>query len=331
MRVVVDRAIPYIAGVLEPYAEVVYLPATEITAEVVREADAMIIRTRTCCDCGLLDGSSVRFIATATIGTDHIDMEYCAKHGIEVFSSQGCNKRGVLQWVSGVLRHIAMCDNRAPESYTLGVVGVGNVGSLVAEYARHWGFRVLECDPPRQEREGGEFCTIEEISKHCDIITLHTPLDSSTYHLVDAELIAMMRPDATIINASRGGVVDNRAVLESGHRYVFDVWEDEPHMPEDILARAMLATPHIAGYSMQGKANATAMCINALAKHFGLPLSDWYPSNITPTTPHLPSWTEMCALFPTYFDIVSESNYLKSHASEFESIRNNYNYREEWF
>lgn len=331
MKVVIDRAIPYIEGIIERYAEVSYLPSEEITAASVHNADALIIRTRTKCNKTLLENSSVRFIATATIGTDHIDIDYCKNQGIEIYSAQGCNARGVLQWVSAALRHIAMYDNRWPKDYTLGVVGVGNVGSLVSQYARHWGFCVMECDPPRQEREGGEFYTIEEIARNCDIITLHTPLDATTKYLINNNLICSMRPDTTIINASRGGVVDNRAVLNSGHRYIFDVWEDEPNIPLDILNNATLATPHIAGYSAQGKANATAMCLKALARHFSLPLGDWYPSEVTPTTPRLISWDEMCMTLPRYFDIEQESNTLKCTPYDFEHLRNHYSYREEWY
>lgn len=331
MRVVTDKAIPYIQGTLEPYSEVIYLPSNEITADIVRSADALIIRTRTKCDRSLLEGSEVKFIATATIGTDHIDYNYCATHNITICSAPGCNARGVLQWVAATLHHISTHDQRTPESYTLGVVGVGNVGSLVSEYARHWGFKVMECDPPRQAREGGEFYAIEEIAAMCDIITFHTPLDSSTYHLVNNRLISQMRPDATIINASRGEVVDNRAVAESGHRYIFDVWEGEPNIEPHILQGATLATPHIAGYSLQGKANATAMVIRALAHYFNLPLTEWYPEGIERTTPHPISWGELCSTISRYCDIEHESQQLKSSPQSFELMRNSYNYREEYF
>lgn len=331
MRVVVDAAIPYVKGVLEPYSEVIYLPAKEITAQVVRDADALIIRTRTKCNKELLDGSAVKFIATATIGMDHIDKEYCTKHNIAVHSAPGCNARGVLQWVAAALHHIATADKRTPDSYTLGIVGVGNVGSLVSEYARRWGFRVMECDPPREAREGGEFYSIEDIAKKCNIITLHTPLDNTTYHLINEKLIRTMQPDAIIINASRGEVVDNRAVAESGHRYIFDVWEGEPNIEPDIVQGATLATPHIAGYSVQGKANATAMVVNALARHFDLPLKEWYPESIERTTPQPISWSELCASISEYCDIKKESLQLKDSPQDFELIRNGYNYREEYF
>lgn len=331
MRVVIDNAIPYIKGIIEPYCEVIYLPANEITADIAHNADALIIRTRTKCDERLLNGSSVKFIATATIGTDHIDLDYCTEHTIEVCSAPGCNARGVLQWIAAALHHIATTDSRPPQSYTLGVVGVGNVGSLVSKYARHWGFNVMECDPPRQAREGGEYYNIEEIATKCDIITLHTPLNNTTYHLVNSKLISTMQPDAIIINASRGKVVDNSAVATSKHRYYFDVWEGEPNIEQQVLQGAELATPHIAGYSVQGKANATAMVVNAFARHFDLPLKDWYPEGIKRTTPRPISWNELCATISEHYDIKKESLSLKNSPQDFESLRNSYNYREEYF
>ena len=331
MQVVIDNAIPYIHGVLEPYCEVIYLPAKQITASIVHSANALIIRTRTKCDKALLDGSAVKFIATATIGTDHIDIEYCAEHGIEVHSAPGCNARGVLQWVAAALHHITTLDNCSPDHYTLGVVGVGNVGSLVSKYARYWGFKVMECDPPRQQREGGEFYSIHEIAQSCDIITLHTPLNGTTYHMIDKELISSMHSNTTIINASRGEIVDNRAMTASGHRYIFDVWENEPNIDHKVLHGAALSTPHIAGYSIQGKANATAMVIRALAQYFNLPLKEWYPEKIEHTTPQLISWKELCVTIPEFCDIKKESLLLKNSPQDFELMRNSYDYRNEYF
>ncbi len=331
MRVVVDAAIPYIKGILEPYSEVIYLPAKEITANVVRSAEALIIRTRTKCDRALLDGSAVKFIATATIGTDHIDHNYCATHNIKVCSAPGCNARGVLQWVAAALHHITSLDKCTPEYYTIGVVGVGNVGSLVSNYARQWGFRVMECDPPRQAREGGEFYTIDEIARKSDIITMHTPLDDTTHHIVNNALLELMQPNTIIINASRGEVVDNIAMANSNHKYLFDVWEGEPNLDNKILQGATLATPHIAGYSVQGKANATAMVVNALANHFDLPLKEWYPEGIKRTLPRPISWSELCDTITQYCDIEKESLALKNSPQNFELMRNSYNYREEYF
>lgn len=331
MKVIIDSAIPFVRGVLEPWAEVVYCSGSAITREVVRDADALVIRTRTRCDRDLLEGSHVQFIATATIGRDHIDEAYCTMSGITVVSAAGCNARGVLQWVAAALKHLLKVDGCAPKDRTLGVVGVGNVGSLVVEYARYWGFNVLMCDPPRKEREGGDFVSIEEVACRCDIITLHTPLDDSTHHLISGKLLDMMRPDAVIINASRGAVVDGATVAKSSHRYMFDVWEGEPNLDTLSLERAMLATPHIAGYSLQGKANASAMAVNALAEYFKLPLSGWYPEGIAHSKPRLISWRDMCATIDDYCPILEETACLKSSPNDFELMRNNYHYREEYF
>lgn len=331
MKVIIDSAIPFIHGILEPWAEVVYCGGTTIDKKVVCDADALIVRTRTLCNRELLEGSSVRFIATATIGRDHINEEYCRTAGIKVASAAGCNARGVLQWVAATLKHIRTKDGKQPTDYTLGVVGVGNVGSLVVEYARHWGFRVLMCDPPRHEREGGDFLPLEEVARQADIITFHTPLDATTRHMVDDALLAIMRPEAVIINASRGAVVDNMAVANSSHRYAFDVWENEPHISAVALQRAMLATPHIAGYSLQGKANATSMVINALCRHFELPLTDWHPIDVARTTPLLIDWSEMCATIDDHCPIIEETRMLKLSPDTFEEQRNSYNYRTEYF
>lgn len=331
MRVIIDKDIPFIRGVLEPYAEVRYERGGDISAQMLECVDALIVRTRTRCDEALLAGSSVKFIATATIGTDHIDLDYCAKHGIEVFNARGCNARGVLQWVAAALRDVVLGDGKRPEDYTLGVVGVGCVGSLVSKYARYWGFSVLDCDPPRAEREGGDFRSIEELVERCDILTFHTPLDSSTYHLLSEALIAKLRPETVIFNASRGGVVDNVALAKSSHRYYFDVWEGEPHIEAQVLENSVLATPHVAGYSLQGKANATTMVISAIARRFALPIEGWYPEEVTPTKTQLVGWEQMCDSIDSYYPISEESDYLKSHPEEFEKIRNSYAYRNEYF
>lgn len=332
MRVVIDSAIPYIKGVLEPFADVIYLPANKIDKSSIKECDAMIIRTRTKCDKSLLEGSKVKFIATATIGTDHIDIPYCLSQRIILASAGGCNARGVLQWVAATLKHICTTDNRSPEEYCLGVVGVGNVGSLVAEYASKWGFRVMKCDPPRAKREGGDgYHPIEELAQKCDIITLHTPLDDTTHHLVDARLLDITGSKTTIINASRGAVVDNSEIIKRSNRYIFDVWESEPNITPEVLNGATLATPHIAGYSKQGKANATTMVIRALASFYGFPLMTWRPTDVTPTTPRDISWQELCNTIDNYCPIYQQTQKLKSSPEEFEQMRNNYDYREEYF
>ena len=331
MKVVVDSAIPYLRGVLEPYFEVVYRAGETFAASDVADADALIVRTRTKCNANLLQGSRVRLIATATIGFDHIDMDYCQKQGIRVVTAQGCNAAGVLQWVAAAMALLAQKDGWSPAQKTLGIVGVGNVGSLVEKYARRWGFNVLCCDPPRQQREGGDFVGFEELLRRSDIVTLHTPLDKTTFHMMDSATIAMMSHNGVIINASRGEVADTQALLEAPQTLILDVWEREPAIDAQLLEKALVATPHIAGYSAQGKANASSMVVRAIAEEFNLPIEGWYPAEVEPVERQPIEWEQMCRTIGSYCDLKSQSEYLKSNSREFESIRNNYDYRQEYF
>ena len=331
MKIIADSAIPFLEGVLEPFAEVRHLPGKSITAADVRDADALIIRTRTRCDATLLEGSRVRLIATATIGFDHIDLAWCAARGIRVATAAGCNARGVLQWIGAVLTHLSRTQGWEPADRTLGVVGMGHVGSLVRQYAEAWGFRVLACDPPREEREHGGFLPLGEVAREAGLLTFHTPLDASTRHMADAALFREMKPGATVINSSRGEVVDGEALATSGLQWVLDVWEHEPQIDARLLDRALLATPHIAGYSQQGKANATAMTVATLSRFFGLPLGGWYPPQVAPCTPRPISWEELCATIGEAYDIEAESRLLKSRPGDFEALRDHYAYRKEYF
>ena len=331
MKVVIDNAIPYIKGILEPYAEVLYREGIAFSREDVADADLLIIRTRTRCDASLLDSSSVKMIATATIGFDHIDLEYCQKHGIEVITAQGCNAAGVLQWVAAALALLSRKDGWTPPQRTLGIVGVGHVGRLVEQYARAWGFNVLRCDPPRKEREGGDFIPLEELLSRSDIVTLHTPLDRTTHHLINDRTMALMHNDAVLINASRGEVASTQTLLNAPQRLLIDVWEHEPEINRDLLAKTIVTTPHIAGYSSQGKANATAMVVRAAAKRFSLPLTDWYPEQVRITERQDIDWQTMCLTILSHCDLEAESQRLKAAPGSFESMRNGYRYREEYF
>ena len=331
MKILVDKAIPFIKGVLEPFAEVHYIDGNAFSREEVATADALIIRTRTRCDSSLLEDSKVQFIATATIGFDHIDLDYCRAHNIAVSTSAGCNARGVLQWVAAALAILAKQERFTPQNRTLGVVGVGNVGKLVKEYAEAWGFRTICSDPPREEREHLGFVSLEEVLCTADIVTLHTPLDSTTHHLINCENIALLHSGATLINASRGECVATEATRRNDLTYITDVWENEPNIDSEYLAKSFIATPHIAGYSAQGKANATALAVQALARHFDLPLKDWRPSEVKMVEPKLISWEEMCSSIEPYCNLKAESSMLRNKPNDFEHLRNNYHYREEYF
>lgn len=329
--VVMDRAIPFLADALAPYCEVRALAGGAISATDVRDADALVVRTRTQCDEALLRGSSVRLVLTATIGHDHIDRPWCEAHGIRVETAAGCNARGVLQWVAAVLVGAARREGWRPEERTLGIVGVGHVGSLVKAYAEAWGFRVICCDPPREEREHLGFRPLEEVLHEADLVTFHTPLDRTTHHLLSEERMALLKPECLVINSSRGAVVDNEALLRSGLCCALDVWEGEPELNRALLAHAVVATPHVAGYTAQGKANASAIAARMLSEEFDLPLASWYPQEVAPPAPRPIAWEELCRTIDARCDLRAESQILKRMPEQFEALRDGYHYREEYF
>lgn len=329
--VVMDGAIPFLAERLTSCCEVHSLPGGAISAADVADADALVVRTRTRCDEQLLAHSRVRLVMTATIGFDHIDRPWCEKAGIRVETAAGCNARGVLQWVSAVLVGAARRDGWSPRERTLGIVGVGHVGSLVKQYAEAWGFRVVCCDPPREAREKLGFRPLEEVAREADLLTFHTPLDETTYHLADEKLLRMVKPDCLIINSSRGAVVDNEALLKSGLPCALDVWEGEPKLNRALLAHAAVATPHVAGYTAQGKANASAMAARVLDEMFDLQIGEWYPSEVARPVPRPISWSELCRTIDARCDLRAESSMLKGHPEQFEALRDGYPYRQEYF
>lgn len=343
MKIVADNKIPYIKGVLEPYAQVEYISGTAIGREDVRDADVLLVRTRTRCNEDLLAGSAVKLVATATIGTDHIDSEWCESNGIEMVSAPGCNAGGVLQWVSAVLADALCRRGCTPSDIVLGVVGVGHVGSLVKRYARNWGFRVVCSDPPRElsENLGPQqgFIPFEELVAAADIITFHVPytVDSPfpTRGLAGKEFFAGIKRNALVLNVSRGGVVDEsqlkRALSEGRCEAGIDTWIGEPAIDDELLGLVTYATPHIAGYSIQGKANASSAVIGAVAVRYGLPLAEWYPSQVSRVGRTEIAWKEMCREIGSYFDVAWQTSALKSSPEKFEYFRENYDFREEFF
>ena len=204
IKIVADEAIPFLKGVFEPYAEVVYRPGIKICRADLMDADALIIRTRTRCDENLLEGTRVRFIATATIGDDHIDFPYCDSRGIIVRNAPGCNAGGVTEYVFSALFGLASRRAISLQGATLGIVGVGHVGSMVERMGLALGFKVLKCDPPRAEAEGSYgFCDLDTLLAESNIVTLHVPLDDTTRGMADRDFFAKMRPGAFVINAAR--------------------------------------------------------------------------------------------------------------------------------
>lgn len=348
MKIIVDDKIPYIQGALEPYAEVVYLPGSKTTAEVVRDADAIITRTRTKCNDALLSGSSVKIIATATIGYDHIDTNFCDRAGIKWINAPGCNAKSVEQYIASVLMVMAEKKGMSLAGKTIGVVGVGNVGSKVARLAEILGMRVLLNDPPRARAEGDQgFVGLEKILAESDIITLHVPLNQegidATFHMADEKLFESMIRKPLFINSCRGEVVKTsslkQAILNgqvSGA--VVDCWENEPDIDVDLLNLVDLATPHIAGYSRDGKAKGTEMSVQAVSRFLGLESKNWKATTIEKpaSSEILIDGTNMSlqqilseAILSTY-DIREDDARLRESVSTFEKQRGDYPVRREF-
>ena len=347
-KIVCDDKIPFLRGVFEPWAEVVYLPGAAISRADVAGADALVTRTRTPCTRELLEGSRVRVIASATIGYDHIDTAWCEAHGIRWFNAPGCNASSVSQYVCSALCVLARDMGLDLGKTTLGVVGAGNVGSRVASAARALGMKVLLCDPPRARREGtAGFTDIGAIVAQSDIISLHVPLirsgEDRTEHLFDARMLSRMRPDQILINTSRGQVVDCRALkaaLEESRiaAAVLDVWEGEPGIDSGLLDAVAIGTPHIAGYSADGKAAGTAAAVRAVSRVLGLPAADWSPAEI-PAPRRNPVLGLECgtgAVMETVseavlyaYDVREDSLALKRSPGLFEKLRGDYPVRRE--
>lgn len=344
MKVIVDDKIPYIKEEIEAIAnEVIYLSGSAFTAETIREADALIIRTRTRCDRHLLQGSRVKFIATATIGYDHIDTDYCEESGIYWTNAPGCNSGSVAQYLHSCLLLLQKEKGIKLNECCIGIVGVGNVGSKVCDVALSLGMQVLLNDPPRQRSghtlpHGLHFTTLETIERESDIISLHTPLvhtgQDKTLHLANQDFFASLKKTPVFINTSRGEVVHSASLLQainSGQigEAIIDVWENEPNIDRTILQKAYIATPHIAGYSANGKANATRMSLQSLCRFFGIDrrIHITLPTPI-PDTLHAKTAEEAQLLM---YNPTTDSQSLKEHPDKFEDFRGNYPLRYEAF
>ena len=333
MKIVADRNIPFIERPLRTLGDTIMLSGSEITPEVMADADILLTRTRTLCDASLLDGSTCGFIGTATIGTDHIDLPYCAARGIRVANAPGCNAPAVAQWVlAAILSYFPA--SRPLSDITLGVIGAGHVGSILIRWAEGLGMRVLVNDPPLQQSapHAYTYSSIDDIARECDVISVHTPQTRGgshpTYHLIDSKFISSLRHKPLILNAARGPVTDTKALLDGLDSGLIgavgiDCWEGEPAISPDLLDRAFIATPHIAGYSRQGKIRATDMVLQSLSQYLGLnePLRADAPA-VAPVPDTITA--DMVA-----YDILADTKALKSAPADFERLRNDYCLREE--
>lgn len=338
MKVIVDNKIPYIREAIEQIAdEVIYTPGKDFTPELVQDADALIIRTRTRCDRSLLAGSKVKFIATATIGFDHIDTAYCREAGITWTNAPGCNSASVAQYIQSALFILQQTRGMKLNQMTIGIVGVGNVGSKVADVARKLGIQVMLNDLPREEREESTmFASLKSIAEKCDIITFHVPLYKEgkykTFHLADENFFQSLKRKPVIINTSRGEVIDTNALLKALDSRIIldaiiDVWEHEPEINRELLDKVFIGTPHIAGYSADGKANATRMSLDAICKFFQIE-ADYKINAPTPASPIIHAKNHEEAILQIY-NPVEDSTRLKNQPEQFETLRGDYPLRRE--
>ncbi len=339
LRFVADIAIPYM-DILRDYADCTFLKASDITLEAVRDADALFVRTRTLCNDALLEGSRVSLVASATIGTDHMDIDWCLSKGIRVVNAPGCNSSAVRQYLFTALYALARRKTISLQGLTLGVIGVGHVGSKVADYGERLGFRVLRNDPPKERLEPHNahlFTSLDQLLAQSDIVTLHIPLWEENRGFADGIFFEDMKEKAIFVNTSRGEVVCEDALLRFVPKFsgvVTDVWRGEPDINRELLETVNVATPHIAGYSRQGKINGSTAVVRAAGEHFGIDdLKDFTISDDTAVVRFDPeglSQEEICDRLCAIYDIWEDDRMLRSDPGRFEQIRLHYNYRTEF-
>lgn len=276
MKIIIDDAIPFLEGRIPEDIEKVILPGARISPADVADADALLVRTRTRCDAALLKESKVRLVATATIGLDHFNIPELQSLGIAAFNSPGCNAPAVAQYVWSCLLRAGF----KPGRDRLGLIGKGHVGSIVADWGRRLGADIMVCDPPRKDagHDDEDYRPLDELMQRCDAVTFHVPKTTDgpypTVGLCSAERIGMLKPGAILVNASRGGIVDEEALMQAidGKKVcaIVDTWIGEPRISKDLLHKAYIATPHIAGYSLEGKERASRMVLEALRDTLGV-------------------------------------------------------------
>jgi len=280
MKIVADENIPYVQEAFAELGRVECRPGRELSAEDLRDTEILLVRSITAVNAQLLENTPVRFVGTATIGTDHIDRDYLKSRNIEFASAAGSNSNSVVEYVITALLTLAQRQEWRLESKTIGIIGVGNIGSRLAKKVQALGMIPLLNDPPLQRQTGDpKYLPLDKVLR-ADFVTCHVPLTQSgpdaTYHLLDEKILKRMSPAQVLINTSRGPVVDNQALkrcVQAGRigPVVLDVWENEPDIDVELLERSAIGTPHIAGYSFDGKVNGTVMLYEAVCRFLGRP------------------------------------------------------------
>nr|WP_232370135.1 4-phosphoerythronate dehydrogenase PdxB [Xenorhabdus lircayensis] len=349
VKILVDENMPYAEQLFQQLGEVQAIPGRPVPERVLEHADAFMVRSVTKVNESLLQGSSVKFVGTATAGMDHVDQQWLSQTGIGFSAAPGCNAIAVVEYVFSALMLLAEQDQFQLKDKTVGIVGVGNVGGRLADRLAALGVKTLLCDPPRADRgDEGEFWPLEKLVKEADILTFHTPLNQSgpyqTYHLADAELLSALPDNRILINASRGEVVDNQAllsVLQGGKRLrvVLDVWEPEPNLSLPLLALVDIGTPHIAGYTLEGKARGTTQVFEAYCEFLGQPrkteLTDLLPTSDFSqiTVQGEVTQSVLKRLMHLVYDVRRDDAPLRQVADQegaFDQLRKHYPERREW-
>lgn len=345
MKIVADNTVPYLKGIAEPIADVTYLTSKEFTPEKIHNADALIVRSIDKCTRELLEGSQVKLITSATIGFDHIDTQYCEEAGITWKNSPGCNAVSVAQYILAGLIILSLVRKEKLQGKTIGIIGVGHVGKEVQKLCTAFGLNVLLNDPPRAEIEGQkEFVSLDTIAEQADIITFHTPLTKTgryaTFHLAGKDFFSKLKKNPWFINASRGAVHDTEALLQAYQtgkisEMIIDCWENEPTINLELLSHTTIATPHIAGFSADGKANGTRMCLEHIESFFHLQfdkIKNVVPPALENPIIDLDKFTEnrieqavLKSFNPLYVDKM-----LRENPNKFEWYRNNYQHPREF-
>lgn len=345
VKIAVESSVPYVRGLIEHVAEAVYLDSADFDAARIQGAEALIIRSITRCTPELLKGSNVKLITTATAGFDHIDLAYCEAHGIEWRNAPGCNATAVAQYVVGSLSSFVLRGEADLKHLTLGIVGLGHVGREVKRLAEALGMTVIANDPPRADKEGtASFVSLSEIAERSDIITFHVPLIANapypTYHLIDDSFLDSLKRRPILINACRGAVASTEALIRAKQkglisRLVVDCWEEEPLISEALLAVTDIATPHIAGFSADGKCNGSKACLENIRDFFHLPIpgiEEMAPpppsSPLISLSRYMPEDRLWQALAAT-FDPLPTDMALRQNPKHFEALRKTYIYPRE--
>ena len=350
IKIAADNKIPFLKGVLEPFVDIQYLNPSDITHNIIKDKDALIIRTRTHCNSELLEGTNVKFIATATIGYDHIDAEYCKRKNIKWINAPGCNSISVMQYMASALLTLAAKKELDLANLTIGIVGVGNVGSKVARLSKILGMNVLLNDPPRARNESSKgFVNLDELISQSDIITFHVPLikegEDKTHHMADNNFFSKFKNNKIIFNTSRGPVVETNSLtdaIKNGkvNAAVLDVWEHEPNIDRELLSMVDIATPHIAGYSADGKANGTSVCVRNIASFFNLDIDkNWFPRELPAPDNSNEIFIDcekqkeqeiLYKVLTSTYDIMKDDKTLRNSVETFEKQRGNYPVRREF-